>query len=1043
MHIESAIVQRLNQVNIQLLPASLQSAIFPDAPTQPSLDERVVELARAHLCKHELPIDTVRPALDEPDFKIPPLEGKDIEEHFWMLGSRLSADYVRVVEEWMKNGAIVADGRFEPGHFKWDLNAPGWTAYDPVTGESIGPMKHPPVEKEPLMIFDVETARAYTGGKAPLLAVAMGKSHLYAWISPQYLSGEDTEFSRETLIPFGPASSPSLLIGHNVSYDRARIFEEYEFEPERMGERRFLDTLSMHSAIGGISSQQRMTWTKYKKDRDRPEDEIETEGQDETPVDEYGLWCAKGSMANLQDTLRLHCDGMALDKAPRQLLMKCEDPVELRSALPLLLDYCSNDVAATGRLFRMLWPKFLAKCPHPVSFAALVEMGTCYLPVDRRWPEYVQRCETMLEEAKSTIEEGLASLAARRVSEYNEEKAAGDPWMARLDWTPTPARFTKPKLKKDGSYAKDGEPRPIGNSALFGMPAWLRKLWDTKKGGVELTTRARIVPYLLRMSWEGRPVHFIPSVGWCYGIPAAESIEGSEFFTDEAAPGWHYFRIPHAKSQGANVGCLLSKDYLAAFEKGILTTPEDSKEIVKKVLEQNTRFSFWTGYRERVSDQLVVWTGPDRGAILPQSITMGTVTRRAVEPTWMTASNPKPGLVGSELKAMVVAPPGFSLVGADVDSQELWIASLLGDAQFGFAGATAIAWMTLQGTKSDGTDLHSRTAKLLGMTRDAAKIFTYGRIYGAGANYAAQLLQKYDASLDAKMAGEKARTLYHATKGRRGQDGVYVGGTESFMFNQLEAIARAPVSRTPALGAAISDALLSSSVQEDFLTSRINWAVQSSGVDYLHMLLVAMRYLLRRHAIPARLLLTIHDEVRYIVREEDALRLASCLQIANLWTRAMFVHRLGMRELPLSVAFFAAIDVDRVLRKEPTVTCQTPSHPEAIAPGRSLDIYGLLKEIGPDGGLGPVDPKFSTWWRSKSLLLPTRTPPKTLMEPSVPVSSRSLTQLQRQAGIMAKKRTEAQRTDTQTNSNSAQVSSGAEAKTLNKWKSLLNRKPTS
>ena len=38
--------------------------------------------------------------------------------------------------------------------------------------------------------------------------------------------------------------------------------------------------------------------------------------------------------------------------------------------------------------------------------------------------------------------------------------------------------------------------------------------------------------------------------------------------------------------------------------------------------------------------------------------------------------------VGSELKAMVRAPPGYHVVGADVDSQELWIASILGDTQF-------------------------------------------------------------------------------------------------------------------------------------------------------------------------------------------------------------------------------------------------------------------------------------------------------------------------------------------------------------------------
>ena len=85
------------------------------------------------------------------------------------------------------------------------------------------------------------------------------------------------------------------------------------------------------------------------------------------------------------------------------------------------------------------------------------------------------------------------------------------------------------------------------------------------------------------------------------------------------------------------------------------------------------------------------------------------------------------------------------------------------------------------------------------------------------------------------------------------------------------------------------------------MTSRINWAVQSSGVDYLHMLLVAMRYLCQRHGIPARLLLTIHDEVRFMVEggEEQALRAAMALQIANVWTRAMFAYRLEMPSLPL------------------------------------------------------------------------------------------------------------------------------------------------
>jgi DNA polymerase gamma 1 len=44
--------------------------------------------------------------------------------------------------------------------------------------------------------------------------------------------------------------------------------------------------------------------------------------------------------------------------------------------------------------------------------------------------------------------------------------------------------------------------------------------------------------------------------------------------------------------------------------------------------------------------------------------------------------------------------------------QELWIAAIFGDSQFvGEHGCTALGWMTLQGTKAAGTDMHSVTAK--------------------------------------------------------------------------------------------------------------------------------------------------------------------------------------------------------------------------------------------------------------------------------------------------------------------------------------------
>lgn len=91
---------------------------------------------------------------------------------------------------------------------------------------------------------------------------------------------------------------------------------------------------------------------------------------------------------------------------------------------------------------------------------------------------------------------------------------------------------------------------------------------------------------------------------------------------------------------------------------------------------------------------------------------------------------------------MVQSPKGYCFVGADVDSQELWIASILADAKFAgihgklsernqnnslflFLGSTAFGWMNLQGKKKDGTDLHSKVANLVGISRDQAKVIEY------------------------------------------------------------------------------------------------------------------------------------------------------------------------------------------------------------------------------------------------------------------------------------------------------------------------------
>lgn len=567
-------------------------------------------------------------------------------------------------------------------------------------------------------------------------------------------------------------------------------------------------------------------------------------------------------------------------------------------------------------------------------------------------------------EKDSSVAEQITVLA-RETSNATFTEVQQDPWLRQLDWT---AVSTAPRAAKS-SKVKVEKPPPV---------LWPKWYWDLAKpkkdcppGTLDITVRNRVAPVLLRLSWQGWPLFHSREHGWTFRVSPGTDFQtrtSSLTFYDPAdealresvlRDGYLYYKLPHKDGESANVGSPLAKTFMKYAQDGTLTSPG---EEAKDALEMNAQCSYWISARDRVSKQVVVYQDEQLnmgfpregkwGIIVPQVITMGTVTRRAIEKTWLTASNAKKNRVGSELKAMVRAPEGYAIVGADVDSEELWISSAMGDAQFGLHGATAIGWMTLEGTKAAGTDLHSKTANILGISRDQAKVFNYSRIYGAGMKHAVLLLLQANPGMLPDQAQKLAESLYASTKGKNTHRAdifgrkFWFGGTESFVFNKLEEIALSDRPRTPALGCGITYALskdyLPAEFGSDYMTSRINWVVQSSGVDYLHLLIVSMDYLIRKYNIKARYLISVHDELRYLVKEEDKYRAALALQVANLWTRCLFALKLGMDDLPQGVAFFSSVDIDKVLRKEVDMPCVTPSQPIPIPPGESLDMAKIL-----------------------------------------------------------------------------------------------------
>lgn len=900
--------------------------------------------------RHDL-LDKTTDPTDPIAFNLPKLQAPDtgtLDEHFFRLGTDAAEPFLSHAKQFAKSET--------PQQPREWVHRSGWTKYYRKDGEGPEIAEWVEAPDETMLSFDVEVM--WQENPFAVMACAASPTAWYVWLSPWLLGETDV---KTQLVPLGDPTKDRIVVGHNIGYDRARILEEYDIKQTRNC---FLDTMSLHVAVNGMCSQQRPTWMKAQKNREK-ERAARAEGNFSMGdlMDEEELWVGRSSINSLRDVAKFHLN-ISMDKSARDDFSGL-DRQKVLEKLDDLLNYCAADVAITHRVFSIVFTNFLKTCPHPVSFAALRHLSSVILPVDESWNSYIANAEATYQKLSLGVQERLISLAEKALEVKDDEAQwSNDPWLKQLDWSGQEIRWAKGKKKGD-------PPRPAKNQKMPGMPKWYKDLFPTKDAPMNISVRTRIAPLLLRLSWEGNPLFWSDEHGWTFRVPREQkeeyvkkSMKFCDMTDEKTIPLLRddirgaYFKVPHKDGPSARCANPMAKSYLGYFESGVLTS---EYAYAKEALEMNASCSYWISARERIRSQLVVYEKElpvakaqeagesSQGYILPQVIPMGTVTRRAVENTWLTASNAKETRVGSELKAMVKAPPGYSFVGADVDSEELWIASLLGDAIFQLHGGNAIGFMTLEGSKAAGTDLHSRTASILGISRNHAKVFNYGRIYGAGLKFAAQLLRQFNPTLSERETYNIATKLYTSTKGAQSERKVlhngkfWRGGTESFVFNMLEEFAEQRSPRTPVLGAGITEALRSSYVSKGgFLTSRINWAIQSSGVDYLHLLIVSMDYLARRFNIDARLAISVHDEIRYLVKNEDKYRAAMALQVANLWTRCMFAQQTGIHDLPQSCAFFSAVDIDHVLRKEVDMPCITPSHHTPIPPGESIDIQQLL-----------------------------------------------------------------------------------------------------
>lgn len=460
---------RRNELGVQLLSRQLHDQVFRNVsfPTPPP---SFVQIAKEHLELHNL--DPAQgSSLPDIGFCLPPLQGNNLDEHFYRLGSH-------VAEPWLQRAKSFSSVQLPPKPEHWEIRS-GWTKYTHMPdGASYSEPVNFPIhggQPEDMLVFDVETLPKHH--PYAIMACAASSNAWYSWISP-WLLEESTDPNQ--LISLGGPHISRIVVGHNVSYDRARVLEEYNIEGTAT---RFLDTMALHVAVTGISSHQRPEWMKYRKSKEKQveqEDEaievmydlirkVEEREKEETnpakkeemrrvreemvesvsqlsdPVDEVvdedsevaeeKSWEDLTSANSLKDVAKLHC-GILMDKETRNDFMT-STPQDIRDNIHDYLDYCSSDVDVTHRVFSVVLPAFLKACPHPVSFAGILEMGSSFLTVNQEWERYLKNAESTYKKMEEGVKQKLKEMAEdARLLVDSPEKWQQDPWLSQLDWTP-------------------------------------------------------------------------------------------------------------------------------------------------------------------------------------------------------------------------------------------------------------------------------------------------------------------------------------------------------------------------------------------------------------------------------------------------------------------------------------------------------------------------------------------------------------------------------------------------------------------------------
>lgn len=888
-------MSKLNSLGYVVLSDVMSSKVFgKDVVTNPASEKKVSDICdEMKKFGVEFPVKNPDNFFID-DFALPALQADNIKTHFEKISQNVCSSRVQLMRDFAYTEIPEIPDKTE------FIFQAGWTRYP-----FDGPSETCNGIEEQIGVFDCETFVKGSDFAHPILASAVTNKAYYVWMHPSFV---DYKIPYEPmLVPLG--RKDGVFIAHNVAYDRPRTQEAYVLGKTNS----WFDTMSAHINISGLASGQR--WWYIQKQAKKAIYKADP------------IWADKGSMNNLIDCYNFHCQpAVPLEQEEKKIRNTFVDAIsmeEFASNQDELVKYALNDAKITFELYSIVVLKYMQNNPSMTTLAGHFGIAAAKLPVVSDWDEWFENCEKQWETSIARQEEILGQMATEVYESWNEgeltdEDIKEDPWLSQLDWE---ASF---KLTKAGKPS----------SKWYGVPKWVRTvsakdLVNGKPVIQGISTKNRLSHLLLRLKWEEQPIKFFTEKGWCY----MNEDSGS------------YLRIPHKDGEGVNVGGVLTKDYVEDFESGILNSDlSQAKELISLAVN----VAYWTSVRSRVREQNVETVVTPRGnkfkLIVPASVPHNTSTNRAGENLWLTVPDPKYDKIGSEIKTRVQSPKGYVFVESDFDAQEAVVASIFADSYHKVAGSTQFSHSILAGAKDDETDMHSMTAKAIGISRAVAKGCNYGMLYGCGAKTLANTIRKGNKSIPMKEAMEMGKKLIKIKKGEKASrlSQTLIGGSDSYAYNEMARVANLSCPTNPLSGTKMSTAFRPSSVGTDFWTMRNNWCIQSTGSAMLHAFMTAMEWLIDKYELDAEFCMSVHDSILYLCPEPQAKKVATLLQIAHVWCWAWMRYNYEIYELPVANAWLSSIEIDKVFRKSATSSTKTVSQQKTEKDGQSVTVQDLV-----------------------------------------------------------------------------------------------------